>query len=280
MVKIYTSFRKIHRYFFSRRARPYLIAALSFLILALIMRSCSVNRNEKTSFRIGRDNHRYSIKLMEKERSVGGFSDDLLTAIANEEKIHFTLFKVPYEQQLAKLILGQVDGVISSLQPVSQSNKSFLFSDPYFLVGPVLIVAKETELGDFDGTAPKVVGIIDQSAAILEVAKKKSIRLQLYEDGLRALADLKNGRIDGVILSALPAYIYTRTFYSGQLKVVTAPLTDEGLHLIALNDDEGKILVEHFNRGLSYLKENNLYDELLNKWGLINVTKVDSLKSE
>ena len=77
-----------------------------------------------------------------------------------------------------------------------------------------------------------------------------------------------------MILPALVAYTYIKTFYANRLKVATGPLTVEGLRLIAIKDENGRILIEYFNEGLKALKENGTYDELINNWGLMNTFKL------
>ena len=86
---------------------------------------------------------------------------------------------------------------------------------------------------------------------------------------------MSNKVIDGMILDVIPAYEYTRNgIYRDQLKIVSKPLTNEGLRLIAKNNPESKKLIEHFNEGLKAMKKNDIYSQLLLKWELVDPEKL------
>ena len=68
-------------------------------------------------------------------------------------------------------------------------------------------------------------------------------------------------------MGVLPAYTFTEALYKGKLQVVSDPITDEGLRLIALKGAEDS-LIEKFDQGLKDLKEDGTYGILLKKWNL------------
>jgi polar amino acid transport system substrate-binding protein len=153
-----------------------------------------------------------------------------------------------------------------------------LLSEPFLLLGPVLVISTQDSLQELNEARRKIIGIdaTSQSIMTLSLDKDPSIQLRLYDNALQALADLDNHRIDGVVLHSLPAYIYTQTFYSGRLKVATTTLNDEGIRLMTLKNANGQALIQLFNHGLNTLRENGTYDQLLNDWGLVNPYKIES----
>lgn len=243
---------------------------LLFLILLLLIKGCSHSEIEKTTFHIARDQRWPSINLLGKERDIGAFSDALLAAIGAEEKIKINLYSVQYDQMMNKLESEEFDGVLTAIEPDSRVKQDFIFSQPYFLLGPVLVVAKGSQLDTLDEIKYKIIGISPQSSTALEITKDYSIQLKLYDNILKALSDLNDRRIDGVIMPALQAYVYTKTFYPNQLQVATTPLTNEGLRLMTLNNEKGKTLINHFDNGLKKLKEDGKLHEMLIMWGLVN----------
>jgi ABC-type amino acid transport substrate-binding protein len=52
--------------------------------------------------------------------------------------------------------------------------------------------------------------------------------------------------------------------------MVTQPLTNEGLRLVALKTPEGHALIEKFNTSLAKIKSTSTYDSILAKWELHN----------
>ena len=279
--KLFGFYSRIKRglaFLFSSRGYYYRIGLALLVVFIFLLRACSFSEDSKRTYSIGRDNRRYWVNLMGKERSVGAFSDELLSNIGKEEHLTFNIYAVPFEEALISLKTEHVDGVLSSLQP-EKISADYLYSDSYFLLGPVLVIQNDNELNKVMGEKRKVIGISSHAATALEMTKDtSSVQLQLYDDDLHALAELKENQIDGVILPALAAYTYVKTFYPKQLKIVTTPLTTEGLRLIALKNDNGKTLIDHFNKGLKVLKEKGTYDKLIASWGLVNAEKLEEDK--
>jgi polar amino acid transport system substrate-binding protein len=251
----------------------YLIGALFLIFLISVMRGCSNQISPHTVFKIGRDPRWYSLNLMGKERNMTAFTDELLVAIAKVEKLRIEFISDKPAELLPKLENGTIDGVFSAITPDVRTEENFIFSEPYFRLGAVLVIPIQSKTDTREELTNKIIGVQSNLATSLNLQQDSSIRVQLYDNILQALTDLDDNRIDGAIFPALPAYIYTSTFYPTRLKIVTSPLTDEGLRLIALKNERGAYLIQHFNHGLSQLKEEGTYDQLIEKWGLVLTEK-------
>jgi polar amino acid transport system substrate-binding protein len=86
----------------------------------------------------------------------------------------------------------------------------------------------------------------------------------------RALEALDRDKIDGVIMPASRAYYSVDGYYAGKLKIITAPLTDIGLRLIALKTPASEVLISSFNETLKELKANGEYSALLTRWSFVD----------
>lgn len=255
---------------FSKRKGFYLIGTLlAILALFFLTRTCSTTVH-KHHFRIGKDNRWFTLNLMGKEKNLTAFSDDLLWAIAKEEGFRITFFHSTPPELMTGLEQGTLDGILSPLLPDSSLERKFEFSDPYILLGPVLVVPIGSDFDTWQEAKYKIIGILPKTSSIFEMRQDVSIQFHLYENALKALSDLENRQIDGVVLDAIAAYTYVNTFYKNRLRIATTPLTNEGFRLLTMNSAQGKALVEQFNDGLKKLKESGKYDELIKNWGLIN----------
>lgn len=251
-------------------------AVFVILILFFLIRGCTASVTIKNSYIIGQDERWTTIDVMNKERELAAFNIELLTAIAKQEKMRLILRPTAGNLLLGRLNNHELDGISSNLEPTLMNQISFLFSEPYFPIGPVLIISAREKLKGWNENGDKIVAVQANSPAILNLEKDPTIHIKLYDNILRALADLDDQKIDGAIFPALPAYVYTNTFYEGKLKVATAPLNNEGLRLVALKDEKGEELIKAFNKGLQEIKENGVYHDLLTEWGFINFEKVDN----
>lgn len=265
------SFKK---FLFSKRGFSLVALLFAAFILFSIVRGCRNSSLPYTTYHIGLDDRWASLNLVGREKIMTAFSNDVLRAIAKEQSFGYTLSFFPPDQLLARLDNGQLQGILSAIAPTSSLEKRYLFSEPYFLYGPVLIVPKISEFDTWEEAPHKVIGILSSSASIFEMSQEQSIQLRLYENPLKALADLDGELIDGVILPALQAYIYTQTFYPGDFRIATTPLTKEGYRLMALHNETGKNLIERFNDGLKKLKADGEYQKLVERWGFINPEKI------
>lgn len=244
---------------------------LLLIPLFLLQGSCGRNESKKI-FVVARDPEWHPIRLMGKETSFLGFTDDLVAAIGAREGVKVEFLSVPTDNLLSKLRRKKCDAVITSQLPRNWED-NFVLSDPIYRVGPVLIVRANSDVESILEMENRSVGIEISSAVAFDIEETPSLRITPYRNILIALESLTNGQIDGVVMEAIPAYIYVNSFYRGKIKVVTSPLNQEAVHMVALASPSGARFVETFNQGLESLKENGGFDSLLLKWGLQNPEK-------
>ena len=260
----------------SPRLLKWMGSAFAILIVFFLVRGRTTSNDMGNSYIIGQDERWTTIDVMNKERELAAFNIELLTAIAQEEKMRLTLKPTAGNLLQGRLLNHELDGITSNLEPTMMNQITYLFSEPYFPTGPVLIISAKEKLKGWNENADKIVAVQAKSPAILNLEQDPTIRIRLYDNILRALADLDDQKIDGAVFPALPAYVYTNTFYEGKLKVATAPLNNEGLRLVTLKNEKGEELIKSFNQGLQKIKENGIYQDLLTEWGFINFEKIDN----
>ena len=73
--------------------------------------------------------------------------------------------------------------------------------------------------------------------------------------------------VTGKGLKNTKGYENENKLYYGKIKIATPPLNNAGLRLVTLQG-EHKDLIDTFNRGLTKLRQNGVYDKLLKKWEL------------
>jgi polar amino acid transport system substrate-binding protein len=253
----------------------------NFLLVFLIgmaffwLAGCS-SGDSNPELHIGQDSRWPTVNLMGKEPNFNAFNADLLAAIAKQEKLRLHLVSVSAPELLPELEQGRLKGILTNLKSDYTNQNRLLFSDLYFSTGPVLITSLIPARQGRNEMAKKIIGVQSHPPINLELEKDPTIQIKIYDDILKALGDLRAGSIDGAIFAALPAHIYTRTFYRGELKVITGPLNDEGIRFVTLNNEEGQKLIKQFNAGLETLKKNGTYDKLIDRWGLINAEEKPS----
>lgn len=247
-----------------------LIVVCVFLLVWGGIRACSapVGPNPDQLYKIGRDPSWYPLNLMGKEKNVLAFSNDLLLMIAKRQKVRLELVSVNSGDLFEDLDRNELQGVVSSMAPNVLNNLRYSFSKSFFLVGPVLIVRDDSTITSMDQMKDKVIGIKSDVPVSLSISRYP-VYYKSYTSMADAFNDLYDKRIDGVLMPILQADTYINTFHHNEFKVVTAPLTDEGLRLITRKNPIAEYLLDQFNIGLQQMREDGTYAALLKKWDLV-----------
>lgn len=236
------------------------------------IRSCTKPVINKV-YRIARDIDFHSYQLQDKEKNFLGFSDDIILWIANNQGLNVSFIKDTTPNFFNGLDQNYYDVIASPLRPTSYLQQKYLFSDSYFLLGPVLIMPKNSTVTSLEEMENKVIGIEVGASVVFEIEKYPSILIVPYENIFTALDTLVNGRIDGVIMAALSAHIYIPRLYPGELKIATQPLTKEGYRLVTKVGEEGEYFISAFNKGLEEAHKEGVYESFVTRWGLYNATQ-------
>lgn len=229
-------------------------------------------------YTIARDQSWYPLQLYGKSGNISGFSDDLFRAIAKEKNFQFNFALAGPDVLFEGLNQGYYDAVLSEQFPYN-AGIQYITSDPYYLLGPVLVVSVTSTIRTLKDVNGKIIGVFTDAPTLLDLNQFPNVNFQsyIYSSLPQPLDDLVNGVIDGMVLDFLQAYEYTQGSYAGRLKIATLPLTNDGLRLIAVDNLQSQKLVNRFNSGLKAIRKNGTYDALLQKWSLVNPASTEVL---
>lgn len=249
-----------------------IIFLICILIFAVLFRSCGgKSRLIRPRYTISHDISNFAFPFSGRDRNVQAFSDELIEEIGKQEGFipHFVL--TGNHQVFEDLDYGLCEAALTDIMPNVVNQERYAFTDIYYPLGLVILVAKNSHVTDIKELENQTIGIRSGSSAFFKIDQTLSFLIVTYDNINTALDELSNGKIDGVIMDGWSAYLSANGFYSGKVRVLTKPLTQEGLRLITRNDLVGRTLIESFNTGLKKIKENGEYHELLQRWGLYDM---------
>jgi polar amino acid transport system substrate-binding protein len=223
---------------------------------------------KNTVVRVGIDGSWYPLSLYGKESNFVGFSSDLLAAISKASEIKLRPIISVSSDLLQDVNNGFFDGALTFLQPSISNENQYVFSEPFYLLGPVLMAAKNDPIYSLQDMEGKTVGVRESYPLVFEVSYP-SMQIATYDNMNRAMSDLLNNRIDGVIMDVLQAHVQM-SIWPDKFKIVPPSLSKEGLRLISLNNPISQELVTLFNEGLENVQKEGVYQQLLDKWNLYN----------
>lgn len=246
-----------------------MFAKLFVFFSFLLLFGCGSNPSG-SKYEIAIDPSWYPLNLGEREKSIVGFSTELLTEIANQEDLSFSLLQTNWDSLFEGLQKEKYDAILSSLYPYNFNENLYSFSAPFLKTGPVLVLPIDSSHKSLKDLSSKAIGALEGSPEILLLEKDPTLLIRTYENVPTTLNALVAGQIEAAILPILLAETYVENLYGKKLKIESKnPLTDEGLRLITLKGKKPK-LIKQFNKALHHLEKNGEHEKLLSKWNLSN----------
>jgi polar amino acid transport system substrate-binding protein len=204
----------------------------------------------------------------EKTKAIEGFDVDLINAITAKMGVKAELKPSEWQALLGGLEKGDTDVIFSAMSKKEAAEGNVEFSDTYYELPDVIIVAKGNPKGikAKADLKDKVVGVqlgsgSEQIADKLktEVGFKEVKKFKLTQD---AMNDLKAGRIDAVL--AGQAFAVEQSKVDPSFELVGDPL--ETAELVGIFKKGSSSLTEAFNKALAEVKADGTYDALVVKW--------------
>lgn len=196
--------------------------------------------------------------------SIQGFDIELIQAILDLANIQYKVESMEFDALPAALNAGQIDIAIAALTISEEKGKSVLFSQPYFSATQKLIVLKDSEISkESDILSGMKVGVqLGTTGDVYVTDNMENVICERYSKALDAIMDLKNGRIDAVMVDSAPAIVFTKEVEG--IKVLEENLSDEQYGVaVQLGKDELMMVI---NEGLQTLQENGGFEEIYVKY--------------
>ncbi len=202
---------------------------------------------------------------------ITGFEYEIAQAIAKELKRDLKFFANDWEMLVPGLQRGQYDILLNAIErnvwQKFDEKAGISLSEPYFVTHLQLIVLKNSYIRFFNDCEGKVIGILKQSWHA-EKALKRFLNTQIviYDDEVKAYADLKNKRLDGVLLDYPESYYYAAIDKS--VKLIEEPISR--LEYAVMVRSENTELLQQINTAIKHLREEGTLRAILERWGLWN----------
>jgi len=242
------------------------VKRILFCIVLLFCIACSV---KKPTYSIGIDKNWYSIALNGQQAFLNGFIKDLLLEIAKENKIEIKLREVNWDDIFDGLKLNRYQAIFSALEPYNFNKAKYDFSYEIIKTGYVLVIGKQEDYENLEDMKNKHVGYLRGEDSLVILQKYVNIFDEVYASVSVMLEDITKLKIEGAILSIIPANKFVSDLFSEELKIVYPPVNDQAVRLLTLKD-QNKELLDLFNKTLEKFHENGKIKELEVKWGLPN----------
>lgn len=244
------------------------IILLTLLLTGMLIALTSCAKRDANSFVFAVDSTWPPMEFIDTDTNeIVGFSIDLLKAIAEKEGFEVKFLNTAWDGIFAGLLIGDYDGISSSVTITAEREKSMLFSDPYFEAGQILAVRREdaASITGLQDLRNKEVGAQIGTTGATAVEKSGAI-LKTYQDLGPAAEELANGTLAGIVADTplVANYLLKNKKYKNLFVTVGEQMTNEEYGFAF--PLESTVFRDRINAGLKKVKEDGTYDALYTKW--------------
>jgi polar amino acid transport system substrate-binding protein len=205
-------------------------------------------------------------EVIDGEDTIVGFDIDLINEIGKEIGVEIEIEDMDFNGLVAAVQSEKIDMAIAGMAPDEERKEKVDFSDPYYYASQTILVKEDAEeLTNMDQLKGKQVGSQLGTTSDDVISEFEGVEVKKFNKVNDAVLDLKNGRLDAVILEDSIADAYVEK--NPELKVVVPEGLNEGEDPFAIALPKGnEELLNKVNDALQKIKDSGKYDELISKW--------------
>lgn len=227
----------------------------------------------KKSITIGFDNTFVPMGYEDDKGNNVGFDIDLANAVFKEYGIKVKWQPINWDLKETELKNGKIDLIWNGYSITKERQAKVAFTNPYMKNEQVLVTKKSSGIDSFEGMKDKVLGAQSGSSGYDAFTSKPEVLKDLvkdndatqYETFTQALIDLKNDRIDGLLIDRVYAnYYLAQEGELDQYNIIESKFDGEDFAAGVRKED--KTLVKKVNAAFNKLYETGKFQEISQKW--------------
>ncbi len=192
-----------------------------------------------------------------------GFDVEISKAIAAKAGKELKIEDMEFGTLIVGLNNKQMDFIAAGMSVTEDRKTQVDFSEPYFTSKQMIIVKSDDgSIQTADDLVGKKVGVQLGTTGDLFVSGTDGVEVIQFDKAPLAVMELKNGKVDAVVIDAEPA----KRLVEGQddIKVLDVPFTEEE-YAIAVRKGDTELL-NLINSVIAELKENGEYDRIFKQF--------------
>ncbi|MDQ0222923.1 amino acid ABC transporter substrate-binding protein [Streptococcus moroccensis] len=202
-----------------------------------------------------------------------GFDIDLATAVFDKYGVSIEWQPIDWDLKETELNNGNIDLIWNGYTATDARRELVLFTEHYMANEQVLVTKKSLGITNTEGMTDKVLGAQAGSSGYQVFTDEASVLKELvatndanqYATFNEALIDLKNERIDGLLIDRVYAnYYLAQEGILDDYNVIVPGYTSEAFAVGARKAD--KTLVDKINQALKELYTDGTFGEISDKW--------------
>lgn len=228
---------------------------------------------EQGSITIGFDNTFVPMGFEEKNGQYAGFDIDLAQAVSEKLGIQIKFQPIDWDMKETELQNGTIDAIWNGYTATDERKEKVTFTIPYMENQQVLVSKKSQNIQSVKDMSNKVLGAQAGSSGYLDFeaqpellkSQVKDQKANQYQSFNEALIDLKNDRIDSLLIDRVYANYYLQSEgILSDYNVFSAGFESEAFAVGVRPAD--KTLLAVLNQAFISLYQEGKFQEISQKW--------------
>ena len=228
---------------------------------------------QQKSITVGFDNTFVPMGFEEKNGNYAGFDIELAKYVSKKLGIQVHFQPIDWDMKETELQNGTIDAIWNGYSATDERREKVAFTIPYMQNTQILVVKKTSGIHSVEDMTGKVLGAQNGSSGMLdfeehpEVLKNrvKGGDADQYQSVNEAIIDLKNDRIDALLIDRVYAdYYLTTEGIADQYDTIPSGFESESFAVGVRPAD--KKLLEALNQAFKELYQEGIFQQISKKW--------------
>ena len=228
---------------------------------------------QQKSITVGFDNTFVPMGFEEKNGNYAGFDIELAKYVSKKLGIQVHFQPIDWDMKETELQNGTIDAIWNGYSATDERREKVAFTIPYMQNTQILVVKKTSGIHSVEDMTGKVLGAQNGSSGMLdfeehpEVLKNrvKGGDADQYQSVNEAIIDLKNDRIDALLIDRVYAdYYLTTEGIADEYDTIPSGFESESFAVGVRPAD--KKLLEALNEAFKELYQEGIFQQISQKW--------------
>ena len=228
---------------------------------------------QQKSITVGFDNTFVPMGFEEKNGNYAGFDIELAQYVSKKLGITVHFQPIDWDMKETELQNGTIDAIWNGYSATDERREKVAFTIPYMQNSQILVVKKTSGIHSVEDMKGKVLGAQNGSSGMLdfeehpEVLKNrvKGGDADQYQSVNEAIIDLKNNRIDALLIDRVYAdYYLTTEGIADEYDTIPSGFESESFAVGVRPAD--KKLLEALNQAFKELYQEGIFQQISQKW--------------
>ena len=228
---------------------------------------------QQKSITVGFDNTFVPMGFEEKNGDYAGFDIELAQYVSKKLGIQVHFQPIDWDMKETELQNGTIDAIWNGYSATDERREKVAFTIPYMQNTQILVVKKTSGIHSVEDMTGKVLGAQNGSSGMLdfeehpEVLKNrvKGGDADQYQSVNEAIIDLKNDRIDALLIDRVYAdYYLTTEGIADEYDTIPSGFESESFAVGVRPAD--KKLLEALNQAFKELYQEGIFQQISQKW--------------